>query len=270
MRILIAEDDQVLADGLLRTLRAHGAACDHVASGSEADAALMTNQEFDLLILDLGLPKMHGLDVLKRLRARGSTLPVLILTAADSVEDRVKGLDYGADDYMAKPFALQELEARVRALIQFVVHHNDAELYHLTPGNLRQRITGVFGTQSNKRLVPLSEETDAAKISGFIGKPEFAKKSRGEQLFFVNNRFIRSSYLNHAVMAAYEDLLSKENFPLYVIFIQIDPSRVDVNVHPTKQEVKFEDERLMWILSYPSAILYFPEVKSLPWRLWMP
>lgn len=116
MRILIAEDDQVLADGLLRTLRSAGAAVDHVASGSEADAALMTNNEFDLLILDLGLPKMHGLEVLKRLRARGSTLPVLILTAADSVEERVKGLDYGADDYMAKPFSLQELEARVRAL----------------------------------------------------------------------------------------------------------------------------------------------------------
>ncbi len=118
MRILIAEDDQVLADGLLRTLRASGAAADHVASGSEADAALMTNTEFDLLILDLGLPKMHGLEVLKRLRARGSTLPVLILTAADSVEERVKGLDYGADDYMAKPFSLQELEARVRALVR--------------------------------------------------------------------------------------------------------------------------------------------------------
>ena len=101
MRILIAEDDQVLADGLLRTLRAAGAAVDHVASGSEADAALMTNNEFDLLILDLGLPRMHGLEVLKRLRSRGSTLPVLILTAADSVEERVKGLDYGADDYMA-------------------------------------------------------------------------------------------------------------------------------------------------------------------------
>ena len=118
MRILIAEDDQVLADGLLRTLRASGAAADHVASGTEADAALMTNTEFDLLILDLGLPRMHGLEVLKRLRARGSTLPVLILTAADSVEERVKGLDYGADDYMAKPFSLQELEARVRALVR--------------------------------------------------------------------------------------------------------------------------------------------------------
>ena len=116
MRILIAEDDQVLADGLLRTLRNSGAAVDHVATGTEADAALMTNSELDLLILDLGLPRMHGLEVLKKLRARGATLPVLILTAADSVEERVKGLDYGADDYMAKPFSLQELEARVRAL----------------------------------------------------------------------------------------------------------------------------------------------------------
>ncbi len=115
MRILIAEDDQVLADGLLRTLRGNGYAVDHVASGSEADAALST-QEFDLLILDLGLPRMHGFDVLKKLRARGITTPVLILTAADSVEQRVKGLDLGADDYMAKPFSLQELEARVRAL----------------------------------------------------------------------------------------------------------------------------------------------------------
>lgn len=116
MRILIAEDDQVLADGLLRSLRNAGAAVDHVVSGTEADAALLTNNEFDLLILDLGLPKLHGLEVLKKLRARGQTLPVLILTAADSVEERVKGLDYGADDYMAKPFALSELEARVRAL----------------------------------------------------------------------------------------------------------------------------------------------------------
>jgi two-component system OmpR family response regulator len=86
MRILIAEDDQVLADGLLRTLRGSGAAVDHVASGTEADAALMTNTEFDLLILDLGLPKMHGLEVLKKLRARGSSLPVLILTAADRLK----------------------------------------------------------------------------------------------------------------------------------------------------------------------------------------
>ncbi len=116
MRILIAEDDQVLADGLLRSLRSSGAVVDHVANGSEADSALQTFDHFDLLILDLGLPRVHGLEVLRRLRARGNTLPVLILTAADSVEERVKGLDLGADDYMAKPFSLQELEARVRAL----------------------------------------------------------------------------------------------------------------------------------------------------------
>ena len=130
MRILIADDDQVLADGLLRTLRASGAAVDHVANGSEADAALMTSSEFDLIILDLGLPKMHGLEVLKRLRARGNSMPVLILTAADSVDERVKGLDYGADDYMAKPFSLQELEARVRALTRRGMGSTTATIKH--------------------------------------------------------------------------------------------------------------------------------------------
>jgi two-component system OmpR family response regulator len=117
MRVLIAEDDQVLADGLLRSLRAAGYAADHVASGNEADAALASH-EFDLVILDLGLPKMHGFEVLRKFRARGAGTPVLILTAADSIEQRVKGLDLGADDYMAKPFSLQELEARVRALMR--------------------------------------------------------------------------------------------------------------------------------------------------------
>ncbi|AQR71443.1 DNA-binding response regulator [Janthinobacterium sp. LM6] len=115
MRILLAEDDSVLADGLTRSLRQSGYAIDYVKTGQEADTALST-QEFDLLILDLGLPKMSGLEVLRRLRARASLLPVLILTAADSIEQRVNGLDLGADDYMAKPFALSELEARVRAL----------------------------------------------------------------------------------------------------------------------------------------------------------
>ncbi|MCL4183050.1 MAG: response regulator transcription factor [Burkholderiaceae bacterium] len=117
MRILLAEDDQVMADGLSRSLRGTGYAVDHVGSGSEADTAL-TTQPYDLLILDLGLPGMPGIDVLKRLRARNDSVPVLILTAADSVEQRVRGLDLGADDFMAKPFALSELEARVRALVR--------------------------------------------------------------------------------------------------------------------------------------------------------
>ena len=139
MRILIAEDDQVLADGLLRSLRVSGAVVDHVANGSEADAALMANNEFDLLILDLGLPKMHGLEVLKKLRARGSAMPVLILTAAESVEDRVQGLDLGADDYMAKPFALSELEARVRALTRrgHVHQHHPPRPARVRPGRPR-------------------------------------------------------------------------------------------------------------------------------------
>jgi two-component system OmpR family response regulator len=115
MRILIAEDDAILADGLMRSLRRAGHAVDWVKNGIEADRAVKTG-EFDLLILDLGLPKMNGLDALKRLRGRGCLVPVLILTALDGVQERVRALDLGADDYLAKPFALEELEARVRAL----------------------------------------------------------------------------------------------------------------------------------------------------------
>lgn len=117
MRVLVAEDDRTLADGLCRALRSSGNAVDHVEDGQSADTAL-TAQHYDLIILDLGLPRLSGLDVLKRLRSRGSSTPVLILTAADSVEQRVRGLDLGADDFMAKPFALTELEARIRALVR--------------------------------------------------------------------------------------------------------------------------------------------------------
>src|SRR5207237_9820055 len=108
-RILLAEDDSVLADGLTRSLRQSGYAIDCVKNGADADNALST-QEFDLLILDLGLPRLPGLEVLRRLRARASLLPVLILTAADSIEQLVGGLDAGADDYMATPFALSDIE----------------------------------------------------------------------------------------------------------------------------------------------------------------
>ncbi|MEK7254668.1 MAG: DNA mismatch repair endonuclease MutL [Bacteroidota bacterium] len=128
----------------------------------------------------------------------------------------------------------------------FSLHHNATEIFHLPPANLRQRIVGIFGNAFNPKLVPVKEETDILKITGFIGKPEFARKVRGEQFFFVNNRFIKSGYLHHAVMAAYEELLPKDTFPFYVIFIEIDPASIDINVHPTKQEIKFDDERLVY------------------------
>ncbi|MBN8679940.1 MAG: DNA mismatch repair endonuclease MutL [Chitinophagales bacterium] len=128
----------------------------------------------------------------------------------------------------------------------FSLHHNDAEIFHLPVGNLRQRVVKIFGEAVNKKLVPTEQETDILRISGFVGKPDYVKKTRGEQLFFVNKRFIRSNYLHHAVMSAYEDLLPADTYPFYVLFLDIDPGSVDINVHPTKQEIKFDDERLVY------------------------
>lgn len=128
----------------------------------------------------------------------------------------------------------------------FSFHHNGNKLYHLPTANLRQRIVGVLGNKINKNLIPIEEETDVLRISGYIGKPEAAKKTRGDQFFFVNDRFIKSAYLHHAILTAYEELLPEKHYPLYVIFFEMDPSKIDVNVHPTKQEIKFEDERLVY------------------------
>lgn len=130
--------------------------------------------------------------------------------------------------------------------IAFRLFHNGNEQFHLSGGNMKTRIVDLLGNSHNKNLVPVEEQTEFLNINGFIGKPEAATRTRGNQYFFINNRYIRSPYLHHAVTNAYEGLIEKESFPFYVLFLEVDPARVDVNVHPTKQEVKFEDDRMMY------------------------
>lgn len=129
--------------------------------------------------------------------------------------------------------------------VGFSLYHQDAEVSILPAATLKQRIVSIFGTASQKNLIPVMEETPTIKISGFVGKPDFAKRRRGDQFFFVNQRFIKSGLLHYAVMSAYEDLLPAETYPFYCIFIEVEPGTIDINVHPTKQEIKFDDEKLV-------------------------
>ncbi len=124
--------------------------------------------------------------------------------------------------------------------------NNDLEMYQLESGKLSKRIVQLFGKNYQQQLIPCEEATPHLTVKGYIGKPEFAKKTRGEQYFFVNNRFIKNSYLNHAVVTAFQGLLKEEYHPFYVLFIEIDPIHVDINVHPTKTEVKFDDDRTVY------------------------
>ena len=132
--------------------------------------------------------------------------------------------------------------------IFFTLHHDGQEVYHLPAAILKQRIVHLLGNNYNQRLVPVEEDTTIIKLHGFVGKPEFARKTRGEQFFFVNNRFIRDAYLNHAVLTAFEELLPDDTYPLYVLFIDIDPSKIDINVHPTKTEIKYQDEKSIYAI----------------------
>jgi len=139
--------------------------------------------------------------------------------------------------------------------IFFSLTSNGQQVFHLESGNLKQRVLQVLGNQYNAKLVPVKEHTDYLNVYGFIGKPDTAKKTRGDQYFFVNNRFIKSAYLNHAVNSAYDTLLPKDSFPSYVLFIDLDPEQIDINVHPTKQEIKFEDEKIVYAF-VQSAVKY--------------
>ena len=132
--------------------------------------------------------------------------------------------------------------------ISFLLHHNNNEVYHLKQGNLRQRIVAVFGTKMNEKLVPINEKTDLVSIQGFIAKPEFSKRKRGEQFFFVNNRFIKSSYLNHAVVSAFEGLLESGAHPSYFLYLTVPSNSIDINIHPTKTEIKFDNEKVLYAI----------------------
>ena len=138
--------------------------------------------------------------------------------------------------------------ALAHADISFLLHHNNNEVYHLKAGNLRQRIVAVFGTKMNEKLVPIDEKTDIVAIKGFVAKPEFSKRKRGEQFFFVNNRFIKSSYLNHAVVNAFDGLLEQGAHPSYFLYLTVPANTIDINIHPTKTEIKFDNEKALYAM----------------------
>ena len=132
--------------------------------------------------------------------------------------------------------------------IAFSFYHNENEIYNLLSSNLRQRIVAILGKKTNEKLVPINEVTDVVEINGFVTKPEFAKKKRGEQFFFVNDRFIKNAYLNHAVSSAFESLLSGGYYPTYFLFLTVPTKSIDINIHPTKTEIKFDDEKTLYAI----------------------
>jgi DNA mismatch repair protein MutL len=139
--------------------------------------------------------------------------------------------------------------------IAFSLHHNNQPVFQLEKGALKQRLIALFGNNYNERLVPIEQETNILNLIGYIGKPEHAKKTRGEQFFFINKRFIKSAYLNHSVQGAYNELLAGDSFPSYFIMMEVDPKTIDINIHPTKTEIKFEDEKSIYAILRSSVKL---------------
>jgi DNA mismatch repair protein MutL len=132
--------------------------------------------------------------------------------------------------------------------IHFTFYHNGSDMFNLPASTLRQRIVNVFSGKTNEKLVPVQEDTEIVTIQGFVSKPEFAKKNRGEQFFFVNDRFIKSGYLHHAVMAAYDGILKDGAQPSYFLYLSVPPNTIDINIHPTKTEIKFDDEHALYAI----------------------
>ncbi len=194
------------------------------------------------------------------IRMEGSTfVDQLVCAMADGTSMSVKNLFYNVparrkflkSDSVEIRHIIDEFQrvALVHPEIAFSYHNNEDEIYHLEKGSFRQRIVALFGASYNQRLVPVEEDNNTiVKVSGYIGKPEFAKKTRGEQFFFVNGRFIKNNYLNHAVSNAYDELLGRDSFASYFIVLEVDPSSIDINIHPTKTEIKFEDEKSVYAI----------------------
>jgi len=132
--------------------------------------------------------------------------------------------------------------------IAFSFYHNGSDLFNVPQENYRQRVVHIFGSKTNEKLVPVEEETEVLKISGFVGKPEYSKKTKSEQFFFVNQRFIKSPYLNHAIKSAFEGLLKDGYHPSYFLNLTVDPKTIDINIHPTKTEIKFDDEHTLYAI----------------------
>ncbi|MCP2043521.1 DNA mismatch repair endonuclease MutL [Pontibacter sp. HSC-36F09] len=208
--------------------------------------------------------KPHGAEAGTRLLVEGSTVVLqepAAIPAGSSIA--VKNLFYNVParrnflktNAVEMRHILDEFQRVALAYpeVAFTLHHNDVEIFSLPAGKLSQRIVGVFGNNYKEQMAGCEEETPFMNVRGYIGKPEFAKKTRGEQFFFVNNRFIKSGYLNHAVMTAYEGLLPKDSHPFYVLFIDIEPERIDINVHPTKTEIKFEDEKTVYAIVHAAV-----------------
>ena len=137
--------------------------------------------------------------------------------------------------------------------LSFALYHNDQEIYNLHSAVLRKRIVDVLGKNSNDKLVPIEESTEIVEVIGYVGKPEFAKKSRGEQFFFVNDRYFRDTYFSHALTKAFDGLIQPKYFPTFFLYLKVDPSKIDVNVHPTKTEIKFEEDRLIYTILLSSV-----------------
>lgn len=148
--------------------------------------------------------------------------------------------------------------------IAFTLVHNDQEVFHLNPAPLRKRIVDLFGKHYNDRLVPITENTEIVEINGFVAKPEAARKTRGEQFFFVNNRFFKDAYFNHAVASAFENILPAKMYPGYFLFLEVNPQQIDVNVHPTKTEIKFEEDKSIYQILRSSVQLGLGKFNIMP------